>query len=71
MSVEFIVNQLEKLGKVTELEFKISRCLHIARFSMSSKCKKGICNKKGVLTCLEELVTCFYLVGVTELVLCS
>ena len=49
---------------------KIPHCLHICRFLMSSKDKKGICNKKGVVTCLEELlVTCFYLVGVADLVL--
>ena len=60
-------------GDFSFLDFlnKIPHCLHIARFSTSSKDKKGICNKKGVVTCLEELVTCFYLVGVTELVLCS
>ena len=44
---------------------------YIARFSTSSKGKKGFCNKKGVVTCFWELVTRFYLVGVMELVLRS
>lgn len=46
-------------------------CLYIVLFLTISEEKKRICNKKGVVTCLEELVTCFYLVGVMELVLCS
>ena len=44
---------------------------YIGRFSTSSKDKKGFCNKKGVATCFRELDPRFYLVGVTELVLCS